>query len=109
MQGRAIGERVISFQEPSEETAALRARILALVEEYHALAHAPKAFEAGASPVPVSGRIYDASDMRSLVASSLDFWLRPIAYMLDTLHTFCRARAAFHAAVWRVEHAPNRR
>ncbi|HWU14040.1 MAG TPA: lipopolysaccharide biosynthesis protein RfbH [Caulobacter sp.] len=65
----------MSFQEPSEETAALRGRILALVEEYHALAHAPKAFEAGASPVPVSGRIYDASDMRSLVDSALDFWL----------------------------------
>jgi hypothetical protein len=73
--GGPSGSVVISFQEPSEETAALRGRILALVEEYHALAHAPKAFEAGASPVPVSGRIYDASDMRSLVDSALDFWL----------------------------------
>jgi CDP-6-deoxy-D-xylo-4-hexulose-3-dehydrase len=29
----------------------------------------------GVSPCPVNGRVYDASDMRSLVDSSLDFWL----------------------------------
>ena len=27
------------------------------------------------SPTPVSGRVYDASDMRTLVDASLDFWL----------------------------------
>jgi CDP-6-deoxy-D-xylo-4-hexulose-3-dehydrase len=72
---RPYGERVISFQEPSPETAALREKILALVEEYHALAHASKAFEPGVSPAFVSGRVYAASDMRSLVDSALDFWL----------------------------------
>jgi CDP-6-deoxy-D-xylo-4-hexulose-3-dehydrase len=81
------GERVISFQEPSQESAALRGKILALVEEYHALAHGPKAFEPGASPVPVSGRVFDASDVRSLVDSALDFWL-----------TTGRFNAAFQAA-----------
>lgn len=30
---------------------------------------------AGQSPCPVSGRVYGAGDMRSLVDSSLDFWL----------------------------------
>jgi CDP-6-deoxy-D-xylo-4-hexulose-3-dehydrase len=63
------------FVEPSQETAALRRQILDLVEIYHAKAHQSVAFVPGKSSVPVSGRVYDASDMRSLVDSSLDFWL----------------------------------
>src|SRR5690349_12107811 len=55
--------------------AQVRAEIMALVGEYHALAHAPLPFAAGVSPVPVSGRVYDAGDMRALVDSALDFWL----------------------------------
>jgi CDP-6-deoxy-D-xylo-4-hexulose-3-dehydrase len=46
-----------------------------LVEEYTALAHAAKPFVAGQSHVPVSGRVFDASDVKSLVDSALDFWL----------------------------------
>ena len=53
----------------------LRECILDLVSEYHALAFAPCPFIAGETPVPVSGRVFDASDIRSLVDSSLDFWL----------------------------------
>ncbi len=48
---------------------------MALVEEYHAVAHAEKPFVAGSSAVPVSGRVFDASDIKSLVESSLEFWL----------------------------------
>lgn len=53
----------------------LRNRILELVSEYHAEAFAPQAFVAGKTPIPVSGRVFDAGDMQSLVDSSLDFWL----------------------------------
>ncbi len=53
----------------------LRERILELVSEYHGEAFAPRKFVAGESAVPVSGRVFDAEDMRSLVDSSLDFWL----------------------------------
>jgi len=53
----------------------LRATILGLVGRYAELAHATKPFVAGASPVPVSGKVYGAADMKSLVDSSLDFWL----------------------------------
>lgn len=55
--------------------AALRAQILDLVREYARAYHAPKAFVAGQSPVPVSGKVYDERDMASLVDSALDFWL----------------------------------
>jgi CDP-6-deoxy-D-xylo-4-hexulose-3-dehydrase len=53
----------------------LRARILDLVSEYHDAQFASKPFVAGESPVPVAGRVFDANDVRSLVDSSLDFWL----------------------------------
>ena len=63
--------RAADFHDPDQ----LRETILDLVGRYHEIAHAPKPFTPGASPVPVSGRVYDASDMRSLVDSALDFWL----------------------------------
>ena len=53
----------------------MRARILAMVDEYARLHHRPKPFVAGESPVPVSGKVYDETDMRMLVDSALDFWL----------------------------------
>jgi CDP-6-deoxy-D-xylo-4-hexulose-3-dehydrase len=53
----------------------LRQRILDLVAEYYALVHAPKPFVAGESTVPVSGRVYGAEDIQSLVDASLEFWL----------------------------------
>jgi CDP-6-deoxy-D-xylo-4-hexulose-3-dehydrase len=59
----------------SSQAQSLRERILGLVAEYHAEAFAPRPFVAGETPVPVSGRVFDDEDMRSLVDSSLDFWL----------------------------------
>ena len=53
----------------------LRERIMDLVGQYHELYHRPPAFEPGSSAAPVSGRVYDASDMQALVDSALDFWL----------------------------------
>ncbi len=53
----------------------LRSQILELVGQYHRIAHQPKQFTPGVSPVAVSGRVYDAHDMQALVDSALDFWL----------------------------------
>jgi len=53
----------------------LREQILDLVERYHAVANPERPFVPGVSSAPVSGRVYDARDMRALVDSSLDFWL----------------------------------
>ena len=52
----------------------IKKKILALVEEYYEVAHKQKPFKDG-DPVPVSGRVYDSTDMKYLVESSLDFWL----------------------------------
>lgn len=54
----------------------LRSQILSLVEEYWAARHRKKnGFDPDSSPVPVSGRVYGAEEMCSLVDSALDFWL----------------------------------
>ncbi|HKX77853.1 MAG TPA: lipopolysaccharide biosynthesis protein RfbH [Novosphingobium sp.] len=63
-----------ALAEQSDE-AQLRSLILDLVGEYARRHHAPQAFVPGKSPVPVSGKVYGAEDMQSLVDSSLDFWL----------------------------------
>ena len=54
---------------------ALRKQILDLIPAYHAAAFASKPFGPGQTPVPVSGRVFDAADVAALVDSGLDFWL----------------------------------
>ncbi len=61
--------------EDHSEAAELRRRILELTAEYAALAHAPAPFSPGVSAVPVSGKVYGAEEMSTLVDSALDFWL----------------------------------
>jgi len=68
----------------------IREKILGLVEEYALAAHSTKPFEAGSSPVPVSGRVYGAKEMRLLVDSSLDFWLTTGRYASQFEKEFAR-------------------
>ncbi len=60
---------------PTSTASQLRSRILDMVGEYARIAHAPEPFVPGVSAVPVSGKVYGAEDMQSLVDSALDFWL----------------------------------
>ncbi len=53
----------------------IRIEIMRLVEEYCAREHGEKAFVPGQSSVPVSGRVFDSSDIKSLIDSALEFWL----------------------------------
>jgi CDP-6-deoxy-D-xylo-4-hexulose-3-dehydrase len=59
----------------SETANALREQILALAEQFFNEQFAGKPFEPGTSPVPISGKVLDASDLRSLIDASLDCWL----------------------------------
>ncbi len=59
----------------SEKSDRIREQIRALVAEYQAEAFAPKSFVPGESAVPVSGRVFDETEIQHLVDSSLDFWL----------------------------------
>ena len=53
----------------------LRKAILAQVADYHDRAFARGPFEPGRTPVPVSGRTFDADDLVHLTDAALDFWL----------------------------------
>ena len=53
----------------------MKQKILDLVKQYCETEHKKPKFIAGESPVPVSGKVYDYSDMQNLVESGLDFWL----------------------------------
>ena len=74
----------------------LRRRILDLVAQYHDIALRPGDFVPGETDIPVSGRVFDAGDVQSLVDSALDFWLttgrfaaqfeRDIARFVGTRH-----------------------
>lgn len=53
----------------------LRDEISALVRQYYEVALAPGTFVPGQSNVPVSGKVFDASELEHLVDASLDAWL----------------------------------
>jgi CDP-6-deoxy-D-xylo-4-hexulose-3-dehydrase len=59
----------------SRDAEQLRAQIRDLVAEYHAVAFPAREFAAGTTAVPVSGKVFDASEIQHLVDASLDFWL----------------------------------
>ncbi len=65
----------LAAREFTPQTEVLRARILELVDEYARIAHAEPPFVLGKSAVAVSGKVYDAQDVRALVDAALDFWL----------------------------------
>ncbi len=81
----------------TEKADALRAQIADLVVQYHDEAFAAKPFVPGESAVPVSGRVFDASDIQHLVDSGLDFWLttgRFAAQFEREFARFCGVRKA---------------
>jgi CDP-6-deoxy-D-xylo-4-hexulose-3-dehydrase len=53
----------------------IRFQIASLVAEYYQTAFPEQRFVPGETPIPVSGRVFDAADIQSLVESGLDFWL----------------------------------
>ena len=75
----------------------LRAQILDLVERYYEAAFPEPDFSPGESPVPVSGRVFDAEDLRSLVDSSLDFWLTTGRFAREFEKEFARVMGVRHA------------
>src|SRR5580658_4882180 len=59
----------------SEKSDRLRGQVRDLVAKYYDEAFAPEPFVAGETRVPVSGRVFDATELQYLVDASLDFWL----------------------------------
>ncbi len=58
----------------ADRRTAIRAEIRALVDEYASLA--PRtSFEGGTTPIPPSGKVVGAPEMKNMVDASLDAWL----------------------------------
>ncbi len=84
------------MQTRSEE---LRSQILDLVAEYYAASFAPREFVSGETSVPVSGRVFDASELRHLVDASLDFWLTSGRFAAQFEREFSRVFGLRHASL----------
>ncbi len=98
-QADALGEEGRAPQPEASDARAdeLRARILALVREYCPVAFAQEPFVPGQTPVPVSGRFFDAEDVACLVDAALDFWLTTGRYADRFEDEFARFLAVRHA------------
>jgi len=82
---------------PQDDAAgAIRAQILDLVREYHAVAFPDAPFVAGSSPIPVSGRVFDDDDIVKLVDSSLDFWLTTGRFAAEFERKFAKRMGLRH-------------
>ena len=75
----------------------LRARTRALAAEYYEAALRPPPFVAGESWVPVSGRVFDATELEFLVDASLDFWLTTGRFATQFEREFARLVGVRHA------------
>ena len=75
----------------------LRQEILQLIAAYYAEAFSSREFVPGETPVPVSGRVFDADDLVHLVDASLDFWLTTGRYADQFEWEFARFMGVRHA------------
>jgi len=75
----------------------MRREILESVKRYHDAAFADQPFVPGETPVPVSGRVFDADDLAHLVDASLDFWLTTGRYADQFEREFSRWMGVQHA------------
>ncbi len=81
----------------SRDEQSLRARILEEVHEYYRIAHEHHEFVPGETPIPVSGRVFDAEDMQSLVDAALDFWLTAGRFAAEFEVNFARTVGTRHS------------
>lgn len=75
----------------------LREQIKELVADYYQAAFPAREFVAGESPVPVSGKVFDASELQYLVDASLDFWLTTGRFAAQFEREFARVFDMRHA------------
>lgn len=75
---------------PSRSPEDLRRQILELSREYFASQWPDQDFEPGRTPVPVSGKVFNADEVEYLVDASLDFWLTTGRYAARFEREFAR-------------------
>lgn len=82
---------------PTRSAAELRQEILRLTREYAVAQWPERAFAPGESPVPVSGKVFDADEVEHLVDASLDFWLTTGRFARQFEREFARWFGVRHA------------
>lgn len=80
-----------------DRAAELRAQIAELVAEYHGSAFPVREFVAGETVIPVSGKVFDETELQHLVDASLDFWLTTGRFGRDFERKLARAFGVRHA------------
>src|SRR5215831_6140903 len=83
----------------NESAEELGRRILELVAAYHDARFGRSQFVPGITPVPVSGRVFDATEMQRLVEAALDFWLTTGRFAADFERQFTRYVGSRSAAL----------
>jgi len=68
----------------------LRDNVFAAVAKYYEYKFAPREFIPGQTYIPVSGKVFDQSELINLVDSSLDFWLTTGRYALQFEELFAK-------------------
>jgi CDP-6-deoxy-D-xylo-4-hexulose-3-dehydrase len=81
----------------TDETTKLRAQIMELVASYYEAALRPGEFIPGVTSVPVSGRVFDATEVQYLVDAGLDFWLTTGRFAAQFEKEFARVCGVRHA------------
>ena len=81
----------------SDSARLLREQILDAVADYHGVAFPERDFVPGITPVPVSGKVFDADELRCLVDASLDFWLTTGRFAAQFEREFARVFGIRHA------------
>ena len=87
----------MSSSAPAKSAQAIRAQIGEMVAEYYEVAFPAGEFVAGESPVPVSGKVFDSSELQHLVDSALDFWLTTGRFAARFERELARAFGLRHA------------
>ena len=59
----------------NSESQIIRKQIIDLTMNYYKKTHLPKKFIPGKTMIPVSGKVFDETEIQLLISSSLDFWL----------------------------------
>ena len=68
-----------------------------MTSNYYTAAFPTKEFIPGITPVPVSGRVFDADELNYLVDSSLDFWLTTGRFAHKFEHEFSKINDVYYS------------
>ncbi|GAL92643.1 lipopolysaccharide biosynthesis protein RfbH [Microcystis aeruginosa] len=86
-----------SISPPNTNTEAeLREQVFQAVQEYYKHKFQPRAFVAGQTYIPASGKVFDEQELVKLVDSSLDFWLTTGRYAAEFEERFAQWMGVKH-------------